>query len=71
MPSSKISPSVRLLRYSEVFKGAFLRRLLAIVYNIVESHKGIIEVESAEGKGTTFRVAFPVLERTVSEEEAS
>ena len=33
---------------------------LAISYRIVEKHHGRIEVESAVGKGTTFRVVLPV-----------
>ncbi|HJV44972.1 MAG TPA: ATP-binding protein [Bacillota bacterium] len=32
---------------------------LAIVKHLVESHHGKIEVESAEGKGSTFRVSLP------------
>ncbi len=32
---------------------------LAKAYGIVKSHRGIIEVETEEGKGTTFRVYFP------------
>jgi PAS domain S-box-containing protein len=33
---------------------------LAIVYRIVEAHKGRIEVNSTPGKGTTFTVTLPV-----------
>jgi PAS domain S-box-containing protein len=33
---------------------------LALVYKIVEAHRGRIDVESEPGRGTTFRVAFPV-----------
>ena len=33
---------------------------LSMVYKIVETHKGWIEYESAPGKGTTFRIYFPV-----------
>ncbi|HEX9444112.1 MAG TPA: ATP-binding protein [Candidatus Binatia bacterium] len=32
---------------------------LAMVYGIVKLHKGFIEVDSAPGKGTTFRLYFP------------
>lgn len=33
---------------------------LAIVHNIIESHNGIISVESKEGRGTEFSLIFPV-----------
>jgi two-component system NtrC family sensor kinase len=33
---------------------------LAVAWSIVEKHNGRIEVESEEGKGTTFRVLLPV-----------
>ncbi len=33
---------------------------LAVVYGIVNSHKGYIEVESSPGNGTTFHMFFPV-----------
>jgi signal transduction histidine kinase/ActR/RegA family two-component response regulator len=33
---------------------------LAMVYGIVQRHAGEIEVESAPGKGTTFRLYFPI-----------
>lgn len=36
---------------------------LAIVHNIIELHKGMIEVESEVGKGTTFTVLLPVKQR--------
>ncbi|MGC8742297.1 MAG: PAS domain S-box protein [Verrucomicrobiia bacterium] len=40
---------------------------LATVYGIVEQHKGWIDVESAVGAGTTFRVYFPVVEQLTYE----
>jgi two-component system, cell cycle sensor histidine kinase and response regulator CckA len=38
---------------------------LAVVYGIVESHHGFIDVESTLGKGTTFRIFFPAGDRDV------
>ncbi len=32
---------------------------LALVKEIVESHEGTVDVTSAEGEGTTFRIALP------------
>ncbi|RPJ73581.1 MAG: response regulator, partial [Desulfobacteraceae bacterium] len=36
---------------------------LASAYGIVKSHNGYIDVESSQGKGTTFSVFFPATER--------
>jgi signal transduction histidine kinase len=33
---------------------------LAMVYGVVKRHEGTIEIQSEPGKGTTFRLAFPV-----------
>ena len=33
---------------------------LNIAYNIIQKHRGTIDVESEEGKGTTFRIRIPV-----------
>jgi two-component system cell cycle sensor histidine kinase/response regulator CckA len=32
---------------------------LSVVYGIVKSHGGAIDIESGQGSGTTFRVYFP------------
>ena len=32
---------------------------LSISHKIIETHKGKIEVQSQEGKGTTFKIIFP------------
>ncbi len=45
----------------EVGKGTGLG--LPTIYGIVQSHGGSIEVQSAEGAGTTFTVRFPVTEK--------
>ncbi|MDD8013505.1 MAG: response regulator, partial [Acidobacteriota bacterium] len=36
---------------------------LAVVYGVVQAHKGFIEVDSAPGKGTSFSLYFPASER--------
>lgn len=36
---------------------------LMIVYGIVQNHEGVIQVNSREGKGTTFTIDFPAGER--------
>ncbi|MEP0822276.1 MAG: PAS domain S-box protein [Ignavibacterium sp.] len=33
---------------------------LAVVYGIVQAHKGFIDVESVPGRGSTFRIYFPI-----------
>lgn len=40
---------------------------LAVVYGIVESHRGFIDVESEPGKGTTFCIYFPVMKQQVDD----
>jgi len=40
---------------------------LSISYGIVKDYGGTIEVESEEGKGTSFKIAFPVCEDNESE----
>jgi signal transduction histidine kinase/ActR/RegA family two-component response regulator len=36
---------------------------LAMVYGMVQRHKGAIEIESAPGKGTCMRLSFPIVEQ--------
>ena len=36
---------------------------LAVVYGVVQAHKGFIEIESHPGRGTSFSLYFPVSER--------
>ncbi|MGA9362789.1 MAG: PAS domain S-box protein [Bacteroidota bacterium] len=38
---------------------------LAVVYGIVASHHGFIDVDSQVGHGTTFRLYFPIPERSI------
>lgn len=33
---------------------------LAVVYGVVNSHNGLIELDTTEGEGTTFRLHFPI-----------
>jgi PAS domain S-box-containing protein len=40
---------------------------LSVVYAIIKSHNGFIDVESSPGEGTTFRLYFPI---AISEKEA-
>ncbi len=40
---------------------------LAIVYGIVEQHGGAIDVRTAPGEGTEFRICFPLVEEKVIE----
>lgn len=42
---------------------------LAMVYGVIERHQGNIEIQSEPGKGTTFRLVFPVRTRLCEENE--
>ena len=53
----------------EVGKGTGLG--LAMVFGAIEIHHGFVEVESTEGKGTTFNVYIPLLERERIASESS
>ena len=45
---------------------------MAVVWGTVKDHKGYINVESTEGKGTTFTLYFPVTRKTIiGKEETS
>ena len=37
---------------------------MAVVWGTVKDHKGFIDVQSTEGKGTTFKLYFPVVRNT-------
>jgi CheY-like chemotaxis protein len=39
---------------------------LAMVYGVMQRHEGNIEIESELGKGTTFRLVFPVREAAIT-----
>ncbi|MCH7478540.1 MAG: PAS domain S-box protein [SAR324 cluster bacterium] len=43
---------------------------LAIVHNIIESHRGAIDVESRNGEGTTFILMFPLIPDEGAEQRA-
>ena len=44
---------------------------LAIVRHIAEAHGGRVEVESAPGKGSRFRLRLPLLPAVAGERQAS
>jgi len=42
---------------------------MAVVWGTVKDHKGYIDIQSTEGKGTTFTLYFPVTRRKIEENE--
>lgn len=44
---------------------------LSVVYGIIESHRGFIDVASEPGKGTIFRIFLPVLEHPIDDVDLS
>jgi len=43
---------------------------MAVVWGTVKDHKGYIDIESTEGKGTTFSLYFPVTRKEVAKDKA-
>ena len=41
---------------------------LSIVHNIIWKHNGFIEVKSKTGRGTTFSIFLPIVNRPISEQ---
>jgi PAS domain S-box-containing protein len=41
---------------------------LAVVYGVINSHHGLVDVESVKGKGTTFSLYFPAVEAEIKTE---
>jgi two-component system cell cycle sensor histidine kinase/response regulator CckA len=44
---------------------------MSVVWGTVKDHKGYIDVESTEGKGTTFRLYFPVTRQESAKDQAT
>ncbi len=44
---------------------------MAVVWGTVKDHKGYIDVQSTEGKGTTFTLYFPVTRKAIGEKEGA
>jgi len=44
---------------------------MAVVWGTVKDHNGYIDVQSTEGKGTSFTLYFPVTREKLSEDESS
>jgi signal transduction histidine kinase/ActR/RegA family two-component response regulator len=44
---------------------------MAVVWGTVKDHKGYIDVQSTDGKGTTFTLYFPITRMEISKDESS
>ena len=44
---------------------------LAMVYGVVRQHNGLLRVDSEPGRGTTFRIYFPVISDDLAESPRS
>jgi len=44
---------------------------MAVVWGTVKDHKGYIDVESVEGKGTTFKLIFPSTRKEIARDEST
>lgn len=42
---------------------------MAVVWGTVKDHKGYVDVQGTEGKGTTFTLYFPVTRKEISEKK--
>gem|GEM_PF-6989661 len=43
---------------------------LSVVYGVIAQHSGVIDVDSEEGKGTTFTIKLPVSNESTSAGES-
>ncbi len=43
---------------------------MAVVWGTLKDHRGYIDIQSTEGKGTTFTLYFPVTKKEVAKDES-